>query len=341
MLSVAQAGQGEAGSYEGVRVYDISELVNANPWKEEMEISTLPVYENVLSYDENYIARGGDFEKMREFLLEVAGSLGLNQESLTITDDVPDEEMKQIITEKLQSVGETVPEGYFDPTKLIGEADGLKIEVDQAMTARVSFEPAIAVPEKYHFTHYATYEELAETAGYLEKEYADFIGMGHPTVNIYGGGYNIYLQQGYNLAFYDWVEDSIQNIINYNFNRVTFYCDDQGELFLARNYRPDLSRMVGEYPVITAAEARELLLQGNYITTVPYEMPGEEFIGKVELVYRTGEREQYYMPYYCFYVELPEAAMGDGLKAYGAYYVPAVESAYISDMPVWDGSFNG
>ena len=32
--------------------------------------------------------------------------------------------------------------------------------------------------------------------------------------------------------------------------------------------------------------------------------------------------------------------MDDGLKAYGAYYVPAVESAYISDMPVWDGSFN-
>lgn len=98
--------------------------------------------------------------------------------------------------------------------------------------------------------------------------------------------------------------------------------------------------MVGEYPIITAEEAKEFLRKGNYITTAPYEMPGEEFIGKVELVYRAGERERYYMPYYRFYVELPEAAMDDGLKAYGAYYVPAVESAYLSDMPVWDGSFN-
>lgn len=340
MLSVAETGQGEAEGYEGFRVHDISELVNTNPWKEEMEIPALPVYENVLSYDENYIPQGGDFDKMREFLLEVAGSLGLDEESLTITDDVPDEETRQIITEKLQMGGGTVPEGYFNPTKLIGEGEGLKIEVDQAMTAKVSFEPAQSLPEEYHFTHYAAYEELAQTAEYLEDEYADFIGMEHPTVNIHGGSYNIYLQQSYGIEFYDWAEDIVQCIINYNFNRVAFYCDDQGKLFLARNFRPDLSKMVGEYPIITAEDAKGLLLKGYYITTVPYEMPGEEFIGKVELVYRTGEREKYYMPYYRFYVELPEAAMDDGLKAYGAYYVPAVESAYISDMPVWDGSFN-
>lgn len=340
MLSVAETGQGEAEGYEGFQVHDISELVNANPWKEEMEIPALPVYENVLSYDENYIPQGGDFNKMREFLLEVAGSLGLDEESLTITDDVPDEETRQIITEKLQMGGGTVPEGYFNPTKLIGEGKGLKIEVNQAMTAKVSFEPAQSLPEKYHFTHYAAYEELAQTAEYLEDEYADFIGMEHPTVNIHGGSYNIYLQQSYGIEFYDWAEDIVQRIINYNFNRVAFYCDDQGKLFLARNFRPNLSKMVGEYPIITAEDAKGLLLKGNYITTVPYEMPGEEFIGKVELVYRTGEREKYYMPYYRFYVELPEAAMDDGLKAYGAYYVPAVESAYISDMPVWDGSFN-
>lgn len=339
MLSVAETGQGEAEGYEGFRVHDISELVNTNPWKEEIEIPVLPVYENILSYDENYIPQGGNFDKMREFLLEVAGSLGLDEESLTITDDVPDEETRQIITEKLQMDGGTVPEGYFNPTKLIGEGEGMKIEVDQAMTAKVSFEPAQSLPEEYHFTHYAAYEELAQTAEYLEDEYADFIGMEHPTVNIHGGSYNIYLQQSYGIEFYDWTEDIVQRIINYNFNRVAFYCDDQGKLFLARNFRPDLSKLVGEYPIITAEDAKELLLKGNYITTVPYEMPGEEFIGKVELVYRVGEREKYYMPYYRFYVELPEATMDDGLKAYGAYYVPAVESTYISDMPVWDGSF--
>ena len=340
MLSMAEIGEEEAAGYEGIRVHDISELVNTNPWDEALGISSLPVYENVLSYDENYIVQGGDFHKMREFLLEIAGSLGLEEESLTITDDVPDEETKQIITEKLEMGGDTVPEGYFNPTKLTGEAEGLKIEVNQAMTATVSFEPAVSLPEEYHFTHYAAYGELAETAEYLENEYEDFIGMEHPAANIYGGSYNIYLQQSYWIEFYDRAEDMVQRIINYNFNRTAFYCDDQGRLYLARSFRPDLSKMVGEYPIITAEKAKELLRKGNYITTVPYEMPGEEFIGKVELVYRAGERERYYMPYYRFYVELPEAAMDDGLKAYGAYYVPAVESAYLSDMPVWDGSFN-
>lgn len=45
------------------------------------------------------------------------------------------------------------------------------------------------------------------------------------------------------------------------------------------------------------------------------------------------------MPYYCFYVELPEEER-DGLKTYGAYYVPAVEKEYLTNMPLWDGSFN-
>ena len=227
MLSVTEIGQEEAAGYEGVRVHDISELVNANPWGEALGISSLPVYENVLSYDESYIAQGGDFHKMREFLIEVAGSLGLEEESLTITDDVPDEETRRIITEKLEMGGDTVPEGYFNPTKLIGEAEGLKIEVNQAMTATVSFEPAVSLPEEYRFTHHAAYGELAETAEYLEKEYEDFIGMEHPAANIYGGSYNIYLQQSYWIEFYDRAEDMVQRIINYNFNRTAFYCDDQ------------------------------------------------------------------------------------------------------------------
>ena len=46
------------------------------------------------------------------------------------------------------------------------------------------------------------------------------------------------------------------------------------------------------------------------------------------------------MPYYRFYVELPEETQNNGLNTYGAYYVPAVESRYISNMPTWEGSFN-
>ncbi len=84
-----------------------------------------------------------------------------------------------------------------------------------------------------------------------------------------------------------------------------------------------------------------MLLSGYYTTSVPYDLPGEEYISKVELIYRTGSYEQNYLPYYRFLVELPEAEREeDHLKDYGAYYVPAVEEAYLTDLPVWDGRFN-
>ena len=118
-----------------------------------------------------------------------------------------------------------------------------------------------------------------------------------------------------------------------------FYCDDDGKLCLTSTRQPDLSQILCKYRIITEGEAKDLLLKGNCITTVPYGLPEENYIAKTELVYRTGSREQYFMPYYRFYVELPEEE-SDGMKTYGAYYVPAVEEKYISNMPLWDGSFD-
>lgn len=336
MLSITESAS--AMGYEGYMAYDISELVNVNPWNEDSEISTLPVYQNSLTYDANFIASGADFDKMQEFILDVAGRLELDTNNLIVTHNALDALDEK--SEKLQSVGDTVPDGYFAPTKLRIEADGVEIEVDQSMTAKVSFDPPISLPEKYNFTHYAAYDDIAAVADYLKSEYYEFIGIDDLQVNIYGGDYNIYNQQGYSIEFFCAGESNVEQIINYNFNRVAFYCDDNGELFMARIYQPDLSKKLGDYPIISSGQAKELLLNRNYITTVPYEIAGAEFIKKVELIYRTGEHEQYYMPYYRFYVELPEEELENGLKSYGAYYVPAVESSYISNMPIWDGSFN-
>ncbi len=109
------------------------------------------------------------------------------------------------------------------------------------------------------------------------------------------------------------------------------------KLFLIRIYQQDLSEKIGDYPIITTDEASELLESGYYITTVP-EVMGE--VVSMELIYRTGMSDDYYMPYYRFLIELPEAERENGLKSYGAYYVPAVEQQYISDLTVWDGRFN-
>ena len=323
MLTVSQHTSGETDmslGFEGYAGYDASELVNANPWSEDAEISTLPVYKNQLSYDENLIAVGADFEAMETFLLEVADRLGMDVDNLHISDNAPSAEEQAAVMEK---GGDDLPDGYFNPTELIAEEGGVKIEVDTSMTAKITFAPAVPLPD---------YDDISSVAEYLKEAYKDLLRMDNPQINISLGNHNI--------EFYNAAGNMTEQIINYNFNRVVFYLDDNGDLYIARIYQPDLSKKVADYPVISTEEATELLLNGNYITTVPYEMPGEEYVAKAELVYRTGMYEEYYMPYYRFHVELPDMGEESGVKHFGMYYVPAVDKAYISDMPVWDGSFN-
>lgn len=338
MLSVS--ADVSASGFEGYMAYDISELVNNNPWSENSAISTLPVYKNQTGFDENHNLTGADFDTMEELALETAEKLGLDKNSLSITDDTPDEEYQIKVTEKFESIGQSVPEGYFDPTKIIVEAQGIEIEVDKTLTVTVYFEPPIALPSEYNFTHFATYDEKMAVAQYFKEQYSDFIGADSSQMNIYGGDYDIYGRQKFSVGFFSTCDNEAQNIVSYNFNRTAFHCDDDGKLFIARAYCPDLSEKMGEYPIISVSKARELLLNGNYISDVMYGFSGEEFIRKTELVYRTSVYDEYFMPFYRFYVELPDAKRDNGLNTYGAFYVPAVDGSYISNMPVWSDGFS-
>ncbi len=336
MLSISETSS-EAMGFEGYMAYEISELVNANPWNENMEISTLPVYQNPLSYDENFIEHGADFTIMKTYLLEVANRLGMDTDNLPISDNTPSAEEQAAVLEKTNG---DIPDGYFNPTAVIAEKNGIEIEVDASLTAKITFYPAVTLPDGYVFSYDSSYDDIASVAEYLKETYKDLLGMDNPQINIYGGDYNIDLQQSYKIEFYNAANNLTDLILNYNFNRTAFYCDENGDLYMARIFQPNLSKKVADYPIISAEEAKELLLNGNYITTVPYEMPGENYIAKRELVYRTSKHEKYYMPYYRFYVELPDMKKDNGIKLYGVYYVPAVNKAYITDMPIWDGSFN-
>lgn len=343
MLTIGENMSGDMG-YEGLLAYDVSELINANPWTEDAELDSLPVYKNQLYYDENYQLRGHDPEQMQEALIEVAGRLGMDVENLTITDNLLSKDEQEAYRKKADISGRALPEDYFQATRYTVEDENYEVDVDQQMCVTIDFKEPVALPESYNFTDSASPEELRNAAEYLLTEYRELIGMDDPQINISGGDYNIYGEQHHEVSFYEGAGNLTERIVEYNFSSVVFYTSENGTLRLARLYSCDLSEKVGEYPIISADEAREILLDGGYITSVPYELPDEKYIAKVELVYRNGLRDTYFMPYYRFLVELPDATVPsdtpDGLKTYGAYYVPAVESKYITDMPVWDGSFN-
>lgn len=338
MLTLNTEFSGAMG-YEGYMAYDIKNLINANPWNENIDLH-LPVIKNKLTYNELQKADNPDYKLMEKLLKETAQSLGMDTERIPVTNDIPNDETKKVITDKLTMGGGEVPEGYFDISRLFIEDDNYKVEVDTSNTVRVDFKPPIKLPSEYNFMHHTSYEETYKVAEYLKEEYAEFISMKNPIINISGGNFNIYAEQSYNISFYEDSSDDVQSILNYHFNTVEFYCDDDGALFLARKYYTDLSEVVGEYPIIDTNEALALLENGNYITTVPQEFAGTEYVKKVELVYRTSATEKLFMPYYRFYVELPNMKRENGLNDYGAYYIPAVEGQYIKNMPMWDGSFN-
>ena len=289
--------------FEGLMAFDISELTNANPWTEDISLTTLPVYRNQQDYEENYYPVDVDWEQMNELLLETAGKLGMDTGSLNIVKE----------------------SGWSNYLK--AEQDGTVITVWSSMEIQIDFEPAVPLPEQYHFTYYSTYEELVQAAEYLLSAYSHLLTLDNPRLNISGGNYDIYLRQSYEPEFFEAGNSLEEDIINYNFYPIRFSCDDAGRLMIIRIFRPDLSEKIGDYPVITVQEAAALLESGSYITSVPYSISEMKDVKKAEIVYKTGDYETYYMPYYRFYAELPEKEQENGLKTYGCYYVPAVNGA--------------
>ena len=183
MLSISETSN-EAMGFEGYMAYEISELVNANPWNENMEISTLPVYQNPLSYDENFIEHGADFTIMKTYLLEVANRLGMDTVNLPISDNTPSAEEQAAVLEKTNG---DIPDGYFNPTAVIAEKNGIEIEVDASLTAKITFDPAVTLPDGYVFSYDSSYDDIASVAEYLKETYKDLLGMDNPQINIYGG----------------------------------------------------------------------------------------------------------------------------------------------------------
>lgn len=343
VLDLTPKDGANAFGFEGYMAYDFSELTGANPWKSRMDLKTLPVFRSPVDYDRAGAPKSPvseeTMEAMRARLLEAAERLGL--ENVQVTDNAPSQEEVDAVTEKFASVGEEVPEGYFEPTEVVAEQDGVKLSVGADLAVHIEFDPTVALPEGYYLNYNASYEEVQKAAEYLLEQYRDLLDMEDPQVSIPGGDYTYDGQRLFGgVEFFDAAGDKTQQILNYNFNTALFSWNDAGELWLVRLSRPDLSQKIGDYPIISVKEAQALLCAGNYTTTVPEAFPGEAHIAKVELIYRDSHYDEYFMPWYRFYVEVPDMAQDNGLKTFGAYYVPAVDGQFLTGMPVWEGQFN-
>lgn len=319
MLNIADFNSSGMGM-EAYWAYSIDELINSNPWTPDNTPQTLPVYKNAL-----YTSMStGNFEN---------------------TDKKESEKLLLDAAKKLDmDTGELTPLYDSRTNTLYVEDKNYLVEINPLLIIQVSAKNKSALPEGYTLGYYESYDEYHKSAEYLIDKFSDFIEMDKPVININGGDYDIYGRRNLHLEIYDGEGNAKEQIKAYNFESVRFYTDDNGLLHISKSCSDSTYSSLGSYPIISADKAFDMLLDGNYVTSVFQEIKGKEKVKKVELVYHTSLLSETFMPYYKFYVEIEHT--GDiekdfpGIKIYGAYYVPAVESRYIENLPQWDGHIN-
>lgn len=323
VLSLAGYGADEGYGTGGHWAWDSAELVSGNPWREEMALTELPVYYNNLTYDEYLVPSGADAEAMRQRLLETAARFGLTDDEMTVLEGPRSAYIFRADGTRAE---------LEVPQWLAVQGAGVRLEVDQRLVVTATFTPALSLPEEISFQWHASYEDMLAAADCLLETYGKLLNMEEPRADISGGAYDVYGRQSYSLAFFDAGSSDEESVLNWSLNRVQLYPGDgeeAGKLAAIRFFQPDTSWYLGSYPVIDSAEAKERLLAGCYVTSVSGPVPEEKDICGVELVYRTGEHERYYMPWYRFCVELPEEQQVDGMRTFGMYDVPAVVGEYL------------
>lgn len=335
MLTLSLEDFGSAGSgFEGILHQNIAERIAYNPWDPEKTPDTMPVFQNT-KYTENSIACGWDEKEMRAQLDFIETALNLEVLESKFTEAGHHQEA---------TLTATLSHDIFVSIK----ADG-SIYLDFCDSS-YGLPPASKIGK--YFAADATAAEAEMGLGYLIDRFSDLVNVSQPGKVLYGD-YNIYGEYRREYRIYDSSGDMVSDILNYSYHYLHFAVDTDAcdgslwGIWLINELA--CAEKIGDYPIISAEEARQLLLNGSYITSVPYAFPGEEYIATVELVYRRSNRNETLIPYYRFYVELPDAEFSNetkellaekNIKDYGAYYVPAVEAEYITNMPIYEGSFN-
>lgn len=345
------------GSYEGYRVYDVSELDSNNPWSAEVHLDTLPVFRN-LGANQFHHFGGAAIYLDEDDMLTI-----LHTEA-----DRIDREIKSIIRDMVYRFGEgKTLQGNDAVTRVVwGICDDLTIEVNSLGGIRYIYDGTFLLPftddnekllgmtaehEQIDMSSFGdplsyTDAEVRELIDMINRMYPGTLSLDVPTPSVFVR-YSFFGERRVSLcSFYDKSANYTESIINFNFNRYDLHLSSGGGELTIFGMPAELStytEKLGDYPVIGADEAEILLLNGDYLTTVPSTeledgRVSADDVHMCELIYHTSSLNEYFIPYYKFYVELPYSksiaerkGWDTRLKKYGVFYVPAVEAQYISN----------
>lgn len=280
----------ELHSEETILAYDISEIDSGNPWKQEWNMNTLPVFynkNNILSYDEKM----NDKKEKMKYLQKIAKKFGVLK-NYVMSYDI---EQATLENENILLCASNHSISIYFKKNIVLSCCAQQQNKEQAEKMMSLFLDAY----KNHFG----WQEAKEAISF---QY-DSTGKGVFQLSAYEKG--------------DTLE---QQLLNYHFNKIVLY-HNQEKINSLIWTKADLSEKIGDYPIITVEQAEKLLYEGKYISASEQNFIHSMPIVKTELVYRS---ENLFMPYYKFFVQMPNINE-NGFHEYSAYYVPAIQQQYL------------
>lgn len=289
-----------------------SELQSDNPWRSDMNITSMPVYKKS---EQAELSR----EKMERIIAEAAERLGL-------TEKLSEEQKEYSLSDGQQSTSLAY---YYDGKKYMVDRVEIKINSDGSCVVTFGTLYCNVISLIYESDdENAVREELSQ----IGEKYNVLLGFGTPTPKVTTEGrptYNDFLLQSYGI--YDGSGNIKEQIFSYFCKSAKVEFVDNAFYSLTFGGNGKNFEFMGEYPILSYEEAVSRLIEGKSITEIPvYKEDGSrtavkrEDIGYGELVYLTVDSD-YIMPFYKFRVRMEEI---DGSAKYGLYYVPAVKEEY-------------
>lgn len=274
------------------------------PWTDnDDEIATLPIYKNLAYRGPSAAPVYLDRETMLSIVMEVAEAL---KAEVSVIDDLSTDSNVYLL--------------WAETNKGTIEVDGRgQVYIIFNETAQM-LDSYIMPPGALNITnandavrHYLTrFSNLIKEDGFEPSSYVMYDMDSNFNMNYRA------IKSGYGM----------DGLLDYYFNQIHFYFDGNNNLAaLGYGDLRSTAELLGYYPIITLEKAKALLYEGDFLifeedsSSSKIAIPTKDDILFTELMYRTDSDEEYYQPYYCFYVQVGR------YTEYRKCYVPAAKGA--------------
>ncbi len=329
-------------AFEAYQAQNPEDLKTSNPWRSAAAITSLPVYKNLAFYSMAGETVLYSDEELGRRTAALAQSVGAEILELTFTKIPARKPAEPVLSYGVKAAttlglidlrGDGTGWFTFDEPLTLPEELFLVDEKDVAQSTFLVQETRAAYVYRYLTEHFPElYAELVEP------------------VFSFGDWYEWNGESQRTYYAFESSEDPDLALLYYSFGQYEFTLTEDNRLIrIKTGPNPRAVEMIGDYPIISEAEARQKLKAMAFYTSLgAREMPDgrlvyeylpdqvitDEQIGHVELMYRTSAIDAEFLPYYKYWMKID--LDGKGLEkstTYATFYVPAVRGEYLENLP--------